>query len=56
MHICICRVGKHIIYLSQSIRLTFMVWREKKKMQRGVFTRSVPSEWCPEMSETLTVR
>ena len=58
MQICIFHVGKDIFYLSQSIRLTFMVWREKKKkkMERGDFTRSDPSEWYPKMSETFIVR
>jgi len=35
MQICIFHVGKDIFYLSQSIRLTFMVWREKKKKKNG---------------------
>ena len=53
MQICICYVGKHIIYLSQSIRFTFMVWREKKKKKTG--ERDLYKE-CPLREVSQNVR
>lgn len=53
MQICIFHVGKNIFYLSQSIRLTFMVWREKKKWREGSLQGVSPQSGIPKCQRPL---